>query len=289
MILLDGQDVANERNLTLKGQIEDALRAGVRPPGLAIVLVGDDPASISYCTGKIRACELVGITHELIRLPEDIPQDELMAHIEALNSDARYDGIVLQLPLPTHLSADTLTNLIAHDKDADGFHVVNQGYLYQHKPTIEPATPKGIMALLATYKIDPKGTHAVIVGRSSIVGFPVARLLMDAGATITVCHRDTPDIAYHTRQADILVASAGSPGLITKDMVKAGAVVIDVGVNRVEGKLVGDVDFAGVGQVASYLTPVPKGVGPMTVNALLENTFALYQGHVGLDVPAQSL
>jgi methylenetetrahydrofolate dehydrogenase (NADP+)/methenyltetrahydrofolate cyclohydrolase len=285
MILLDGYRVAHERNLALKTMIEQAVEQHSRAPGLAIVLVGNDPASLSYCKGKATACTLVGIIHELIHLPEDIEENELVSHIELLNQDPRYDGIVLQLPLPKHLNEDMLTNLIAQDKDVDGFHVVNQGRLYQGKPTIKPATPKGIMALLETYGIDPKGMCAVIVGRSNLVGFPVARLLMDAGATITVCHRQTGDLAHHTKQADILVAAVGRPGLITKDMVKEDAVVVDVGVNRVDGKLVGDVDFAGVGEVASHITPVPKGVGPMTINALLENTFTLYEQHRALDAP----
>ena len=173
-----------------------------------------------------------------------------------------------------------LIDLISKDKDADGFHVVNQGYLYQKKKTIYPATPKGIMTLLKTYDIDVKGMHAVIIGRSNIVGFPVARLLMDQGATITVCHSKTKDVGFHTRQADIIVVAAGRPHMLTKDMVKKDAIVIDVGVNRVDGKLIGDADFDDLKDICSHITPVPGGVGPMTIHSLLENTFELYMDHI---------
>jgi methylenetetrahydrofolate dehydrogenase (NADP+)/methenyltetrahydrofolate cyclohydrolase len=173
-----------------------------------------------------------------------------------------------------------LIDAISKDKDADGFHVVNQGNLYQKKPTIQPATPKGIMTLLAHYNINLSGLDVVVVGRSNIVGFPVARLLMDQGATITVCHRQTKDLGAHTRQADLLVVASGKANLVTKDMIKPGAIIIDVGVNRVNGKLVGDVDFEAVKDIASYITPVPRGVGPMTINALLENTYELYLKHI---------
>ncbi|MBE0700202.1 MAG: bifunctional 5,10-methylenetetrahydrofolate dehydrogenase/5,10-methenyltetrahydrofolate cyclohydrolase, partial [Acholeplasmataceae bacterium] len=280
MILMNGYQVANDRNLVLKKDIEQAVKIHHRAPGLAILLVGNNPASLSYVKGKGKACELVGIDHELIHLDENIQEAELIEQIEALNHHPRFDGILLQLPIPRHLDDAKLIDMISKEKDADGFHVINQGYLYQKKPTIQPATPKGIMTLLKTYDIDVAGMHAVIIGRSNIVGFPVARLLMDAGATVTVCHRQTKDLSYHSKQADLLIVSAGRAQLVTKDMVKDGAIVIDVGVNRVDGKLVGDVDFESVKEVASYLTPVPKGVGPMTINALLENTFELYQKNV---------
>ena len=170
--------------------------------------------------------------------------------------------------------------MISKDKDADGFHVVNQGYLYQKKKTIYPATPKGIMTMLKAYEINLTGMHAVVIGRSNIVGFPVARLLMDQGATITVCHSKTKDVAHHTKQADLIVVAAGRPHILTKDMVKKGAIVIDVGVNRVDGKLIGDADFSDLKDVCSFLTPVPGGVGPMTIHSLLENTYELYCEHV---------
>jgi methylenetetrahydrofolate dehydrogenase (NADP+)/methenyltetrahydrofolate cyclohydrolase len=280
MILLDGKQVANDRNLMLKELIEKDMLVYHRPPSLSIILVGENPASQSYVKGKGKACKLVGISHELYQLEESVSEEELSNLIEKLNNDDQVDGILLQLPIPKHLNESKLIDLISKDKDADGFHVVNQGYLYQKKPTVCPATPKGIMTLLKAYDINVSGMDAVIIGRSNIVGFPIARLLMDAGATITVCHRQTKDLAYHTKHADILIASAGKAELVTKDMVKPGAIVVDVGVNRVDGKLVGDVHFEGVSEVASYLSPVPRGVGPMTINALMENTYELYLKHV---------
>lgn len=279
MILLDGKNVAKERNLALKDKINHYTESN-RAPQLSIILVGDNPASISYVTGKGKACKLVGINHTLHHLEDTVTEDELVKLIEKLNQDDQVDGILLQLPIPKHLNDSKLIDLISRDKDADGFHVVNQGYLYQKKPTIYPATPKGIISLLEHYNIEIASKHAVIIGRSNIVGFPVARLLMDRGATITVCHRQTKDLSYHTKQADIIIASAGTPLLIKKEMVKEGAIVVDVGVNRLEGKLVGDVCFDEVQHVASYLSPVPGGVGPMTINALLENTFELYLKHI---------
>ena len=281
MILLDGFKVANERNLSLKVKIDEFVKQNKRKPSLSIILVGNNPASLSYVKGKGKACELVGIDHKLYTLDENIAENDLIDLIQKLNKDEDVDGILLQLPIPKHLNDNMLIDLISKDKDADGFHVINQGNLYQKKPTIKPATPKGIMSLLETYNINVSGMNAVVIGRSNIVGFPVARLLMDAGATITVCHTKTKDLSFHTKQADLLVVSAGRPMVVTREMVKPGAIVVDVGVNRVDGKLVGDVDFEGIKEVASYLTPVPKGVGPMTINALLENTFELYQKHIG--------
>lgn len=281
MILLDGFKVANERNLALKVKIDELVKQNKRKPSLSIILVGNNPASLSYVKGKGKACELVGIEHKLYTLDENIEEKDLIELIQKLNKDENVDGILLQLPIPKHLNDNMLIDLISKDKDADGFHVINQGNLYQKKQTIKPATPKGIMSLLETYNINVSGMNAVVIGRSNIVGFPVARLLMDAGATITVCHTKTKDLSFHTKQADLLVVSAGRPMVVTREMVKPGAIVVDVGVNRVDGKLVGDVDFEGIKEVASYLTPVPKGVGPMTINALLENTFELYQKHIG--------
>lgn len=280
MILLDGFQVAQDRNLKLKQEIDVLIAEGKRLPHLAIILIGENPASMSYVKGKGKACDLVGIKHTLCTLKDTVSEEEVAHLITSLNEDPSVDGMILQLPIPKHLNEVRLINLISKDKDADGFHVINQGNLYQKRPTIEPATPKGVMSLLKTYDIDPMGKHAVVVGRSNIVGFPLARLLMDSGATITVCHSKTKDLAFHTRQADILIAAIGKPKMITRDMVKDQAVVIDVGVNRLDGKLVGDVDFDEVSKVASYVTPVPKGVGPMTINALIENTYELYLKHV---------
>ncbi len=283
MILLDGKKVSKERNLKLKEDIQKAVETYKRPPKLAIILVGNNPASLSYVKGKNKACKLVGIQNDMYHLDENISENELKDLIAILNNDDQVDGILLQLPIPKHLDEDMFIDLIKREKDADGFHVINQGYLYQKKKTIYPATPKGIMTLLDTYDIDLKGMHAVVIGRSNIVGFPVARLLMDRGATITVCHSKTKDLGYHTRQADIIVAAVGKPKIVTKDMVKPGAVIIDVGVNRVDGKLIGDVDFHALEDIASYMTPVPGGVGPMTIHSLLENTFELYIKHVKKD------
>lgn len=280
MILLDGKMVSEERNLNLKKQIEAYLKTH-REPSLSIILIGDNPASLSYVKGKAKACQLVGINHTLHHLDKNVSEEEVIELIHKLNEDEKIDGILLQLPIPKHLDDAKLIDLISREKDADGFHVINQGYLYQKKKTIQPATPKGIITLLDHYRIDIAGKNACIIGRSNIVGFPVARLLMDRGATITVCHRQTKDLSFHTKQADIIIASAGTPLLLKKDMVKPGAVVVDVGVNRVDNKLIGDVDFEGVKEVAAYLSPVPRGVGPMTINALLENTFELYLMHIG--------
>ncbi len=279
MILLDGFAVANERNLKLKALTDEHIKKGERLPKLAIILIGDNPASLSYVKGKGKACAVAGILHELHHLNEDVSFEDVASLIQSLNQDSTVDGMILQLPIPKHLDEEVLINMIHKEKDADGFHVVNQGNLYQKRPTIEPATPKGIMTLLEHYGIKISGLNAVIVGRSNIVGFPVARLLMDQGATITVCHRQTKDLSFHTKQADLLVVASGKPHLITKGMVKEGAIVVDVGVNRVDGKLIGDVDFEDIKDHCSYITPVPKGVGPMTINALLENTYKLYLSH----------
>ena len=280
MILLDGKLVSKNRNNELKKEIEKATEIYHRAPKLAIILVGDNPASLSYVKGKKKACEFVGIINEMHHLEKTVTEEDLKSLIIDLNNDETVDGILLQLPIPKHLDEDMLIDLISKDKDADGFHVVNQGYLYQKKKTIYPATPKGIMTLLKTYDIDVKGMHAVIIGRSNIVGFPVARLLMDQGATITVCHSKTKDVGFHTRQADIIVVAAGRPHMLTKDMVKKDAIVIDVGVNRVDGKLIGDADFDDLKDICSHITPVPGGVGPMTIHSLLENTFELYMDHI---------
>lgn len=280
MVILDGFNVANERNKTLYKKIEAYVQKGIRRPHLAIILIGENPASLSYVKGKGKACEVAGIKHTLHHLNDNVSYDEVYDLIQALNEDPSVDGMILQLPIPKHLDENKLIDAISKDKDADGFHVVNQGNLYQKKPTIEPATPKGIMTLLKHYNIALSGLHAVVVGRSNIVGFPVARLLMDQGATITVCHRQTKDLSFHTKNADLLVVASGKPHLVTRDMVKPGAIIVDVGVNRVDGKLIGDVDFESVKDLASYITPVPKGVGPMTINALLENTFELYLKHI---------
>lgn len=280
MILLDGYAVANLRNKTLRELINNQQASGHRKPHLSIILIGENPASLSYVKGKAKACKVAGINHVLHHLPSDVTQEKVMSLIDELNQDPFVDGMILQLPIPNHLNEVALIDRISQDKDADGFHVINQGNLYQKRATIYPATPKGIMTLLKHYNIQISGLDCVVVGRSNIVGFPVARLLMDEGATITVCHRQTKDLAMHTKRADLLVVASGKPHLVTKDMVKQGAIVIDVGVNRVNDQLIGDVDFDDLKDIASYMTPVPRGIGPMTINALLENTYELYLKHI---------
>jgi methylenetetrahydrofolate dehydrogenase (NADP+)/methenyltetrahydrofolate cyclohydrolase len=279
MILLDGYQVAKMRNLKLKEKIKESSQIKGRNPHLAVILIGDNPASFSYVTGKGKACKLVGIGFTLHHLEKTIDEKTVEDLIISLNKNVAIDGILLQLPLPKQLNENRLIDLISVDKDVDGFHVINQGYLYQKKEGVVCATPQGIINLLKTYEVNPSGMHAVIIGRSNIVGFPTARLLMDLGATITVCHSKTKDLSFHTKQADLIIAAAGKPKLITKDMVKKDVIIIDVGVNRVNDHLVGDVDFDDLQSVASMMTPVPKGVGPMTINALLENTYKIFLNH----------
>lgn len=279
MILLDGRKVSKERNKDLKDVIAKYTENN-RNPKLSIVLIGNDPASESYVKGKLKACKAVGIIDDLHRLNDDVSENEVIELIKKLNNDDSVDGIILQLPVPKHLNSGMLINLISENKDADGFHVINQGNLYQKRQTIKPATPKGIMTLLEYYDINIRGLNVCMIGRSNIVGFPAAKLLLDAGATITICHLATKDLAYHTRQADLIVASAGVAHLVKRDMVKEGAIIVDVGVNKLDDKLVGDVDFENVKDLVSYISPVPGGVGPMTINALLENTVELYERHI---------
>ncbi len=279
MILLDGKGTAERINAQLKLRIEDAEKTYGRRPKLDVILVGNHPASLSYIRGKEKASKKVGMLYELHHLDEDVTQKDLEDLIDQLNADPKVDGMILQLPIPDHLDEMSLINRISKDKDADGFHVINQGNMYQKRKAIHPATPQGIMMLLDAYNIDVKGMNATVIGRSNIVGFPVARLLMDRHATITVCHSRTKDMSEHTKNADIIVAAVGVPKLLKKDMVKPGAIIIDVGINRVEGKLIGDVDFDNLKEVVGYMTPVPKGVGPMTICALMDNTFTLYLSH----------
>ena len=253
-------------------------------PGLTVVLVGDDPASQSYVRSKEKASIEAGMKGETIRLPDTTPQSELEALIDRLNADATVHGILVQSPLPKHMDANTVVRRISPEKDVDGFHPVNVGKcLIGEKDGFAPCTPAGVQELLVRYGVDTRGKDAVIVGRSNIVGKPMAALLVQHGAggdcTVTVCHSRTKDLAGHTRQADILIAAIGRPEAVTADMVKPGAVVIDVGINRVDDptrpkgyRLVGDVDFEGVRRVASLITPVPGGVGPMTIAMLLKNT-----------------
>ena len=241
--------------------------------GLAVVLVGDDPASAVYVRNKVKDCQEVGITSTLDRLPADTTEAALLARIRQLNADPAVHGILVQLPLPRHIDSHRVIEAISPDKDADGFHVSNVGMLVTGKPLFRPCTPYGVMKMLEHAGAQLDGAEAVVIGRSNIVGKPQALMLLAQGATVTVCHSRTRDLAAHTRRADIIVAAVGRIGLVTADMVKPGAIVIDVGMNRgSDGRLCGDVDFAAVREVAGAITPVPGGVGPMTRAMLLVNT-----------------
>ena len=270
-ILMNGRETA-DRLAQQQALRAAALRARGVVPQLAVILVGEDPASAVYVRSKERACEKVGVASRVIRLPEDTAQETLHAQIDMLNADPAVHGILIQLPLPKHLDTQAAIARVDAKKDVDGFHAVNCGLLLQGAQGVLPCTPRGIIYLLHQANVPLDGAHAVVVGRSNIVGKPMAVLLLRENCTVTVCHTHTRDLPALTRQADVLVAAVGRPRIITADMVKEGAAVIDVGMNRVDGKLCGDVDFEAVSQKAGWITPVPGGVGPMTVAMLMENT-----------------
>src|SRR5690554_413872 len=272
-MLLNGRKTADTLNDLLKLKV-DKLN---KKPRLEIILVGNNPASQSYVKGKLKTASKMGMNVNITNLPENALQEDVESVIQDFNLNGDVHGILLQLPLPKQLDSDQLIGLIDYKKDVDGFHTMNQGLLFQNKPGIRPATPQGIIMLLDHYNIPLEGLHAVIIGRSQIVGAPIAKMLLDKNATVTITHSKTKNLAALTKQADILVAAIGKPKFVTKDMVKPGAVVIDVGINRIDGKLVGDVDFDEVNSVAGYITPVPKGVGPMTICALAHNLYKLYK------------
>ena len=273
--LIDG----NALSLKLRAHFADRARhlteQGVQP-GLAVVLVGENPASAVYVRNKVAACEKAGIRSLRFDYPASVEPAEVFARIAALNADPTVHGILVQLPLPPQFNSEAVLDAVSPDKDVDGFHAQNVGLLAQGTPAFVPCTPYGVMKMLESENVPIKGAEAVVIGRSNIVGKPMARLLLQAGATITVCHSQTRDLAFHTRRADILVAAIGRPRMITGDMIKPGGVVIDVGINRLPaeqgGKLCGDVDFESARQVASLITPVHGGVGPMTITMLLANT-----------------
>ncbi len=269
--LLDGKALSMEVREGIARRVEALAARGVTP-GLAVILVGDDPASEIYVRNKGIACEKAGMRSETVRLPGTATQEELAAVIARLNADPGIDGILVQLPLPKHLDERTALNAILPEKDVDGFHLINAGKLLSGEPAVVPCTPKGVMRLIGLTGEDLSGKEAVIIGRSNIVGKPMALLLMQANCTVTVCHSRTRDLLAHTRRADVLVSAVGKPGFVTADMVKPGAIVIDVGISRVDGKVRGDAAFDEVSAVAGWLTPVPGGVGPMTIAMLLENT-----------------
>ncbi|MBG1266838.1 bifunctional methylenetetrahydrofolate dehydrogenase/methenyltetrahydrofolate cyclohydrolase FolD [Nostoc sp. WHI] len=279
--LLDGKALAAKIQQELSVAITQFQPKIGRPPGLAVVMVGDNPASAAYVRNKERACAKVGIASFGKQFPAQTSLEELEEVIAALNYDERVDGILVQLPLPNHLDAVTLLHQIDPDKDADGLHPVNLGRLLRGETGLRSCTPAGVMRLLQEYEIPLEGKQAVVVGRSILVGKPMALMLLEADATVTIAHSRSPDLKTITQNADILIAAVGRPGLISADMVKPGAVVVDVGMNRVidasgNSRLVGDVDFESTSGVAGFITPVPGGVGPMTVAILLQNTFASY-------------
>ena len=290
--IISGTQVAAEIREELKERASKLKDKGVTP-SLAVVLVGEDPASVSYVTAKAKGAAEVGIYEETNRLPADSPEEEVLKTVDKLNKNPKFHGILVQLPLPKHISTEKVINYISPEKDVDGFHPVNVGKLLRGESCPLPCTPHGIQQLLVRSGYDPPGKHVVICGRSNLVGKPLAAILMQkkkgANATVTVCHTGTKDIASFTKQADIVVAAMGSPKVITADMVRDGAVVIDVGVNRVEDKtrekgyrLVGDVDFEAVKEKAAAITPVPGGVGPMTVTMLLMNTIEAAEKKAGI-------
>jgi methylenetetrahydrofolate dehydrogenase (NADP+)/methenyltetrahydrofolate cyclohydrolase len=268
-MILDGKACSERRLELLREEIDES---GLHPH-LATVIAGSDTGSQMYVRMKHRACEQVHIGSVGIELPADVTLDRVLGSIRQLNEDADIDGILVQLPLPAHIHAAQVIRSVRTDKDVDGFHPYNLGLLFSGSPKFAPCTPKGIMTLLAENRISVTGKHAVVVGRSIDVGRPMAALLTNADATVTICHSKTRNLPDETRRADILVSSVGKAHVITADMVKKGAVVIDVGINQLNGKLVGDVDFAAVQDIASAITPVPGGVGPMTIATLMENTF----------------
>ena len=272
-LILDGREVSRHTRAELAVQASEFTARAGRKPGLAVLIVGDDPASKIYVGQKAKACAAVGFHSRVDNLPEETSQEELLSRIESLNADPAFDGILVQLPLPPHIDEEAVIEAISPAKDVDGFHPSNVGDLLLDRPRFIPCTPLGILKMLAYYDIDPAGKEAVIIGRSNIVGKPAAVLLLRKNATVTICHSRTADLAAHTRRADLIVAAVGRAGILTADMVKPGAVIIDVGMNRLEGrKVVGDVDFEGLLSVAGAITPVPGGVGPMTITMLLSNT-----------------
>ncbi len=272
--IINGKVISAAIKAEIRSETEKMAAQGI-VPGLAVVLVGEDPASMVYVRNKEKACAELGFYSEKHVLPSDITQEELLAKVHALNADDRIHGILVQLPLPRHLDARQITEAIAPEKDVDGFHPVNCGGLITGTGRFAPCTPAGCMELLYRSGINPAGKHCVVLGRSAIVGKPMALLLLQADATVTVCHSKTPDVAEVCRRADIIVSSVGKAGFLTGDMVKPGATVIDVGINRdANGALCGDADFASVAAVAGAVTPVPGGVGPMTIAMLMKNTLA---------------
>lgn len=277
MTILNGKEVSKTIKNNLKSEVKDLIETTGIVPSLSIILVGNNPASEIYVRNKIKAANYCGINDNLIRKDEDIQEEELVNLVNQLNEDQSCHGIIVQLPLPKHINEQKVIDAISYKKDVDGFGIINKGRLFSGLDSIESATPHGIIQLLDAYDIELAGKNAVVIGRSNIVGKPMALLLLNRNATVTICHSRTKNLSEITKTADILVVAIGKPKFITADMVKKDAVVIDVGTNRVEEKLCGDVDFEEVSKIASYISPVPGGVGPLTIASLLENTVKAYK------------
>ena len=282
-LVLDGKQCSHDLREKLKGEVAVMAEKGLRPPHLAAIIVGNNGASETYVAAKAKACDEAGFFSTVLRFPETISQTELLAEIENINANPDIDGLIVQLPLPKHISEEDITQAIHPSKDVDGFHDISMGKLAKGEPSFIPATPYGIVLLLRHYQIETSGKHCVVLGRSNIVGRPMSILMSMPGdtgnCTVTICHSRTKDLSYFTRQADIVIAALGKPLFVKADMVKEGAVVIDVGISRVETtttkrgfKLAGDADFDDIADKCSYITPVPGGVGPMTIASLMYNT-----------------
>ncbi len=276
-MILDGKELSKKIKQEIKEEVSKLIEQNTVVPGLAIVLVGSNPASEIYVRNKLKAAAFCKINAFLIREDENITEEELLKLVHSLNKDPKYHGVIVQLPLPKHINEQKIIDAIDTSKDVDGFGVLNKGRLFSGLKAMESATPHGIMRLLDAYEIPIEGKRAVVVGRSNIVGKPMAMLLLNRNATVTICHSKTKNLKEITKQADILVVAIGKAKYITADMVKEGAVVVDVGTNRIDGVLCGDVDFENVSPIASYISPVPGGVGPLTIASLLENTVIAYK------------
>lgn len=280
--IIDGKAISEQLRDKLREEVASLSERGAKPC-LAVIIVGEDPASKVYVRNKERACKQLGMDSILLRLPESTTQEELLGEVRRLNADRAVNGVLVQLPLPAHLDEQAVLREISPEKDVDGFHAVNAGRLMQGERCTVACTPAGCLDLIRSTGVKIEGAEAVVVGRSNIVGKPMAMLLLQNNATVTICHSRTRNLAEVTRRADILVAAVGRPRMITGDMIKPGAVVIDVGINRVDGKLVGDVDFESAQEVAGWITPVPGGVGPMTITGLMRNTIAATRMQHGIE------
>jgi methylenetetrahydrofolate dehydrogenase (NADP+) / methenyltetrahydrofolate cyclohydrolase len=283
--ILDGKKVSADIRGEVLDQVNGYKEKGLRAPNLAIIIVGDDGASHTYVSAKIKACQAVGFDYTLMQFAKTISEEKLIKHVDQLNDDEDIDGFIVQLPLPDHISVEKVTERIKPEKDVDGFTNQNFGSIVSKNPLILPATPFGVMEILRRYNIPLEGKHCVVVGSSRLVGAPLSMMLLEEGrATVSVCNKYTTDLAKHTREADVLIVAVGKPNLITRDMVKQGVIIVDVGTTRVDDpntksgfKLCGDVDYEGVADLCSYITPVPGGVGPMTIASLLLNTIRAYE------------